>query len=147
MPEVHFMKVKDIMTRDIACMSADEPVEKAAELMQQYNVGSIPVCEGEKVIGIVTDRDIALRYVADRKNTMWQPISNIMTANPVVGAPDMDAQEAAKLMGEKQIRRLPVVEGGTLVGIIALGDISTQPELYHNAGHALKDISQQGSMT
>lgn len=141
------MKVRDIMTKEIACMSADEPVEKAAELMKQYNVGSIPVCEGDNVIGIVTDRDIALRYVADRRNTMWQPISNVMTMDPVVGSPDMDAQDAAKLMGEKQIRRLPIVDRGTLVGIVALGDISTQPELYHNAGHALKDISQTGSMT
>lgn len=141
------MKIRDIMTTDIACMSADDPVEKAAELMKQYNVGSIPICEGDKVIGIVTDRDIALRYVADRKNTMWQPISNVMTSSPVVGAPDMEAQDAAKLMGERQIRRLPIVERGALVGIVALGDISTQPELAHNAGHALKDISQPGSMT
>jgi CBS domain-containing protein len=141
------MKVRDIMTKEIACINADDPVEKAAELMKQYNVGSIPVCDGDRVIGIVTDRDIALRYVADRKNTMWQPISNVMTSNPVVGSPDMDAQDAARLMGQQQIRRLPIVDGGTLVGIIALGDISTQSELAHNAGHALKDISQPGSMT
>ncbi|MGE5495010.1 MAG: CBS domain-containing protein [Burkholderiales bacterium] len=141
------MKVRDIMTKEIACMSADEPVEKAAELMKQYNVGSIPICEGNKVIGIVTDRDIALRYVADRKNTMWQPISNVMTSNPIVGSPDMDAQDAARMMGQHQIRRLPIVERGTLVGIVALGDISTQPELQHNAGHALQDISKPGSMT
>jgi CBS domain-containing protein len=141
------MKVRDIMTKEIACMSADEPVEKAAELMKQYNVGSIPICEGNKVIGIVTDRDIALRYVADRKNTMWQPISNVMTSNPVVGSPEMDAQDAARMMGQHQIRRLPIVEQGTLVGIVALGDISTRPELQHNAGHALQDISKHGSMT
>jgi predicted transcriptional regulator len=69
-----------------------------------------------------------------------------MTSNPIVGTPDMEAQEAAKLMGERQIRRLPIVDRGTLVGIIALGDISTQPQLQHNAGHALQDISQTGSL-
>ncbi len=137
------MKVKDIMTRDIACISADSPVERAAQLMKQYNVGSIPVCDGEKVIGIVTDRDIALRHVAGAE-THGQQISGIMTRNPVVGTPDMEAGDAAQLMGQRQIRRLPIVERGTLVGIVALGDISAQPALQNNAENALHDISVPG---
>lgn len=141
------MKVKDIMTKEIACVSADEPIERAAQLMKQYNVGSIPVCEGEKVIGIVTDRDIALRLVAQGQGYGMNNVSNIMTPNPVVGSPDMEAGEAAQIMGQRQIRRLPIVERGTLVGIVALGDISTQPALQDNAESALHDISLPGSMT
>lgn len=141
------MKVRDIMTKEIACVSADEPIERAAQLMKKYNVGSIPVCEGEKLIGIITDRDIALRMVAEGKVPGRQSVSNIMTTNPVVGSPDMEAGEAARLMGQRQIRRLPIVERGTLVGIVALGDISTQPALQDNAESALHDISLPGNLT
>lgn len=141
------MKVRDIMTKEIACVNADEPIERAAQLMKKYNVGSIPVCEGEKLIGIITDRDIALRMVAEGKVPGRQSVSNIMTTNPVVGSPDMEAGEAARLMGQRQIRRLPIVERGTLVGIVALGDISTQPALQDNAESALHDISLPGNLT
>lgn len=141
------MKVKDIMTREIACVSADEPIERAAQLMKQYNVGSIPVCDDEKVVGIVTDRDIALRFVAERQTGAHKSVSSIMTANPVTGSPDMEAGDAADLMGQRQIRRLPIVERNTLVGIVALGDISTQPALKDNAESALHDISLPGNLT
>lgn len=135
------MKVKDIMTTNLICVGADEPVERAAQIMKEHNVGSVPVCEGERVIGIVTDRDITLRHVA-HSGAKNKSVSDVMTYNPVLGSPDMEAGDAAELMGEKQIRRLPIVEGSALVGIVALGDLSVQPKLKDNAGKALSGISE-----
>jgi CBS domain-containing protein len=135
------MKLRDIMSRQIASLNTNDSVEKAAQLMKQYNVGSIPICSQDSVVGIVTDRDIALRAVANGQDTDQQ-IKDIMTANPVVGTPDMDVDEAVRIMSEKQIRRLPVVENNSLVGIVALGDISAEPKLQDNAEIALKNISK-----
>lgn len=140
-----FMKLKEIMSRDIASLSSDDTIERAAQLMKQHNVGSIPICSQNKVVGIVTDRDITLRSVASGQNSMNHKVSEIMTSNPVVGNPDMDVHEATRIMSEKQIRRLPVVENNRLVGIVALGDISVEPTLQDNAEMALKNISQNSS--
>ena len=136
------MKVKEIMTKDIASLSSDDTIERAAQMMKQYDVGSIPVCRQENVIGIVTDRDITLRCVATGQDTKQQKVCDIMTENPVVGSPDMNVSDAVRIMSEKQIRRLPIVENNSLVGIVALGDISLEPALQDNAEEALKNISQ-----
>ncbi len=135
------MKVQEIMTNQIAFVTADDTIEKAAQLMKQHNVGSIPVCESDRIIGIITDRDIAVRDVAQGANVR-QTVSSIMTPNPVVGSPDMEVQEAARMMSENQIRRLPIVDRGRLVGIVSLGDISTEQSFKQSAGEALNDISQ-----
>lgn len=134
------MKLKDIMSKDIAYVNSDDSIEKAALLMKQHNVGSVPICSQNKVIGIITDRDIALRSVANGQQN--RSVGDIMTQNPVTGTPDMDVHEAAKIMGEKQIRRLPIVENNNLVGMVSLGDISVEPILQDNAEQALKNISQ-----
>ncbi len=136
------MQVKDIMSTEVATVGADETVEQAARLMEMFNVGSIPVCDYDHVIGIITDRDIALRSVAHGHNIRRQRVRDIMSTNPVVGTPDMDVHEAAGLMSRGQIRRLPIVQNGSLVGIVALGDISVEPALQSNAEEALKNISQ-----
>ncbi len=136
------MKVRDIMSKDIASVSSDDSIERAAQLMKQYDVGSIPVCSQDKVIGIVTDRDIALRTVASGQDTKQQKVSDIMTSDPAVGDPEMNVKDAAKIMSERQIRRLPIVENNSLVGIVALGDISLEPAHQDSAEEALKDISQ-----
>ncbi|MGB4440337.1 MAG: CBS domain-containing protein [Sedimentibacter sp.] len=136
------MKLKEIMSKEIASLNSDDSIKKAAQLMKQYNIGSLPVCKQESVVGIVTDRDIALRSVAVGQNSNQQTVSEIMTANPVVGTPDMDVHEAVQLMSEKQIRRLPVVDNNSLVGFVSLGDISVEPKLQDNAEQALKNISQ-----
>ncbi|HEX3039366.1 MAG TPA: CBS domain-containing protein [Caproiciproducens sp.] len=136
------MKVKEIMSKDVASLNTDDSVERAAQLMKQYDVGSIPVCRQEKIIGIVTDRDIALRSIADGKDTKQQKVQEIMSSNPVVGSPDMEVDDAARIMSQKQIRRLPIVDNNSLVGIVALGDISVEPTQQDNAEEALKSISQ-----
>ncbi|WP_069997653.1 CBS domain-containing protein [Cellulosilyticum sp. I15G10I2] len=138
------MKVKDIMSKEIASLCTDDSIEKAAQLMKQHDVGSIPVCSQEKVVGIVTDRDIALRSVAEGQNSQQQKVKEIMTSNPVVGSPEMNVNEAAKIMSQEQIRRLPIVENNNLVGMVALGDISLEPQLQDNAEEALHHISQHG---
>jgi len=139
------MKVKDIMSKEIASVCSEDSVEKAAQLMSQYDVGSIPVCSNEKVIGIVTDRDIALRSTASGQDTKQQKVRDIMSANPVVGSPEMDVHDAARIMSEEQIRRLPIVDHNNLVGIVSLGDISVEPDLQDNAENALNKISQPNS--
>lgn len=135
------MKIRDIMSRQIASLNTDDSVEKAAQLMKAYNVGSIPICAQNSVVGIVTDRDIALRAVANGEDGS-EPIRDVMTANPIVGTPDMDVDDAVRLMSEKQIRRLPIVENNNLVGMVSLGDISIEPKLQDNAEIALKNISK-----
>lgn len=136
------MKIKEIMSKDVACLNQEDSIEKAAQLMKQYNVGSIPVCSNNMITGIVTDRDIALRSVASGQDSEQRKVSDIMTSNPIVGSPEMDVHDAAKIMSEEQIRRLPIVENNILVGIVSLGDISLEPILSDNAQDALKSISQ-----
>ncbi len=139
------MKVKDIMSKDVASLNSDDSIEKAAQLMKQYDVGSIPVCNQQKIVGMVTDRDITLRSTAQGKNTKQQKVSDIMSSNPIIGTPEMDIHEAAKIMSKEQIRRLPIVDNNNLVGIVALGDISVEPNLQDNAEKALNNISQSNS--
>lgn len=136
------MKVKDVMTRDIACVNPNDNVERAAQLMNEYNVGSVPVCENGKVIGIVTDRDITLRSVAKGYESWSQTVREIMSSNPVCGYPEQDVHEAARIMSERQIRRLPIVENGRIVGMVSLGDLAVEPTLKDNAEEALKSISE-----
>ncbi|KOF56923.1 MULTISPECIES: CBS domain-containing protein [Clostridium] len=136
------MKIKDIMTKDIASLNSSDTVERAAQLMKEHDVGAIPVCEQEKVIGVITDRDIALRTVADGENATQQTVRNAMTSTPVFAEPDMDVREAARIMKERQIRRLPVIENGNLVGMVSLGDFAVEEKLDHCAGEALCGISE-----
>lgn len=135
------MIVRDIMSKNITSLNEHDTVEKAAELMKSCDIGSIPVCNDEKLIGIVTDRDIALRSVAEGQSP-HQRVRDVMSTDLVIGSPEMNVLDAAKIMGEKQIRRLPIVEDDSLVGIVALGDISLEPVLQNNAEETLKKISK-----
>ncbi|MFL0246527.1 CBS domain-containing protein [Candidatus Clostridium stratigraminis] len=139
------MKLKDIMTKDVATLNSEDTVERAAHLMKQYNIGSVPVCSGEEIIGIITDRDIAVRSVAEGENFKNQKVRDIMTSNPVIANQDMDIHDAARIMSERQIRRLPVVENKNIVGIISLGDLAVENNLKDNAGEALSNISEPSS--
>jgi CBS domain-containing protein len=136
------MKVKEIMSKNIAYLKPEDSIEKAAGMMKTHNVGSLPVCRQDEIIGIITDRDITLRVVAEGQNSKQQMVSEIMTPNPAVGIPDMDVNYAVNIMSTKQIRRLPIVENDTLVGMLSLGDISVEPDLQDNAEEALNNISQ-----
>ena len=136
------MQVREIMTKDVATLNAKDSVERAAQLMKQYNVGAIPVCSEEKVIGIITDRDIALRSVAQGENGRNQTVREVMSSNPVVINSQTDIHDAARIMSERQIRRLPVVENNSIVGIVSLGDIAVENNLQDDAETALSNISE-----
>ena len=119
------MKVKDIMTKDVACVNPESNVVEAAQLMQKHNVGSIPVCDQSGVVGIVTDRDIIVRNIAHGKNPSDTPVRDVMTGQVITASPDMEVDEVTRLMSEKQIRRIPVVENNMIIGMLALGDVAT----------------------
>lgn len=139
------MKVKDLMTSSVVSLNSNDSTKKAAELMKEHNIGSVPVCQDGKVIGIITDRDIALRTVGDGKDAKTVTVRDIMSSNPVLGTPDMSIDEASRIMSDRQIRRLPVVDNNNLVGILALGDIAVQPRLNENAERALSSISESNT--
>lgn len=136
------MKVKDIMTKNVAYINPMSNVIEAAQLMQKHNVGSIPVCDQSGVIGIVTDRDIVVRNVAHAKNPANTSVKDVMTASVSTVTPDMDINDASAIMSSNQIRRVPVVENNMLVGMLALGDIATRPQFDTEASEALTEISK-----
>lgn len=135
------MKISEIMSKDVISLSVDDTVEHAALLMKDHNIGSIPVNTNEKIVGIVTDRDIILRGVAEGKDLKMQKVREIMTSNPVVGNENLNVEDAARIMSERQIRRLPIVNNNSLVGIVSLGDIAVEPNLKEQASGALSEIS------
>jgi len=129
------------MTTNVATVSPNQTIQEAAQLMSQYNVGAVPVVENGRVRGIVTDRDITLRSTAQGLNAQT-PVSEVMSTNLVTGRPNMTVQEAASLMSQNQIRRLPIVENNELRGIVALGDIATNNAYDQQAEQALSNISE-----
>ena len=135
------MKVSEIMTKDVISLSVDDTTDHAAHLMKEHSIGSIPVKSQEKVVGIVTDRDIILRCVAEDKDIKTQKVREIMSSNPVVADENMSVDDATRIMSERQIRRLPVVANDHLVGMVSLGDFATESVLKEEAGDALSEIS------
>jgi CBS domain-containing protein len=136
------MKVRDIMTTQVEVAEDFTSCIQLANMMKRENVGAIPVCNERKLHGIVTDRDIIIRVVAEGKDCANLRASDIMSTNPISIGPDADIHEAAQLMSDNQIRRLPVVENEKLVGILALGDLAVENIHQDEAGEALSDISQ-----
>lgn len=135
------MKVTEIMTSDVDTCAPQATIQEVAVQMRDLDVGAIPIAEGEKLIGIVTDRDIVVRALAEQLS-LDRPISEILSSETVTGKTDMSVEDAANLMSEHQIRRLPIVENDKLVGIVSLGDIAVKDETYDNAEIALDDVSE-----
>jgi CBS domain-containing protein len=133
--------VRDMMSKTVESLGPADSVIQAARLMKDLDVGSIPVVEHGKVCGIITDRDIVLRVVASGGDVNSRSIREVMTDRIVVAAPDWDLARAAKTMAEEQIRRLPVVENGQLVGMLALGDVAVDGHKDRVSGEALSEIS------
>ena len=132
--------VRDVMTSDPEQVDRDASVQEAATTMRELNVGAVPVVAGGRVQGIVTDRDITVRVIAEGRRPADVRVHEVASADPVTVAPDTDTREAARLMAEHQVRRLPVVEGGSLVGMISLGDLAADADPAE-AGRALREIS------
>lgn len=135
------MKVKDIMTTNVACVNPSTTIVEAAQLMKEHNVGSIPVCDKNSVVGIITDRDIVVRNIAKGKNSQETSVKDTMTPGVTTVTPEMDVNEVAKMMAHSQIRRVPVVEDNKLVGIVALGDIAIEAKYNTEVADTLTEIS------
>jgi CBS domain-containing protein len=138
------MKVRDLMTAEPVSCRPEEPCAQAATLMRQEDCGSIPVVRDGKLVGIVTDRDIVIRAVAAGKDPRTTAVSEIMSADPITIGPDADAAEAARMMADRQVRRLPVVEDGRLVGMLVTAQLA-RSEPPREVGDTMKDISEPSS--
>jgi CBS domain-containing protein len=137
------MKISEVMTTDVETVSSNQTAREAASFMLRADAGSIPVCEGDKVIGMITDRDIAVRGVAEGRGPDT-PISELMSENIICAHEDDDVKLVAQRMSEEQVRRLPVVDAeDRLVGIVSLGDLTreTNGEAAHQA---LEGVSSPG---
>ena len=135
-------KVREHMTDRPRCVTPETPVVEAAELMAREDVGSLPILEGNKLVGVVTDRDIVVRAVAKQKNPEGMPVREIASNDPVTVRPEEDLSEAVKLMASYQVRRLPVVDDdNNLVGLIAQADVATGAK-EKAVGEMIEAISQ-----
>ncbi|MBK6724057.1 MAG: CBS domain-containing protein [Acidobacteria bacterium] len=135
------MRCRDIMTKSVRTATREMSLCEVAAMMRDGDMGAVPVIDGGKLIGIVTDRDIVVRAVAESK-TADTPIGEVMTAELFTVAPDDFVFEAIRLMGDKQVRRIPVVsEDGSLAGIIAMADIALEMEDEKEIAETLEEIS------
>jgi CBS domain-containing protein len=138
------MKVADCMTRDVQTVTADQPIREAAQFMLRADAGSMPVCDGDRIVGMVTDRDIAVRAVALGRGPDT-PVREAMTDHVDCCFDDDDVEEVAMKMSDAQVRRFPVLsrDDNRLVGIVSLGDLS-RSEQSQAAGIALDGITDPG---
>ena len=136
------MQVKELMCQSVAAVDPQDTAQNAAQLLAQHNVGSLPVCgEDGGLRGIVTDRDIVLRCVAAQEDPSKTKVSALMSRNCATVSPQDDARAAAQMMAQSQVRRLPVLENDKVVGILSLGDLSTNHTCDMETAQALCRIS------
>jgi CBS domain-containing protein len=137
--------VRHVMTEAPQTAGVDLNAFDAAGLMRQYDVGVIPVVDGEELVGLVTDRDLVLRVMAERQDPASVRIGDIVTRSPVTVSPDTNLSDARDLMAEHKIRRLPVVKADQLVGIVSMGDIAVHDASKRAVGDALSEVSESPS--
>ncbi len=134
------MNVRDVMTPNPRTVGPNDTLQKAAQIMRDEDTGVVPIVENGRLSGIVTDRDIVIRCIAD--GTFKGKASDAASDEVITITPDKTTAHAAELMAEHQIRRLPVVEGDKLVGIVSLGDLAVKDGKDKQTGDTLEDISQ-----
>jgi len=136
------MQIKDVMSGKVISIGPEETVSVAARSRSRHNIGSLPVCTADgRLRGMLTDRDIVLRSVASNEDAGQQTVREIMTRRLVTVGPEDGLAQAAGLMAKEQVRRLPVVSGGKLVGMLSAGDLLRTPGLTEEAVRALEGIS------
>ena len=136
------MKLQDIMTSPAISIGIEESASVAARQLTHYNIGALPVCDRKgNLWGMITDRDLVTRCLAANRDPENTTLRQIMTGQVIAANPDMEAEDAARLMGRRQIRRLPVTCQGKLCGIVSLGDLAQRAETASSAAVALTDIS------
>ena len=142
------MKVRDIMTPNPVSVTPETPIKDAARMMKQHNVGIIPVVEREgstQLVGVITDRDIAVRCVAEGHDSSKCPVREAMSSDVRTARADDDVDSIMRLMGREQVRRIPIVdERGGLVGIVAQADIVREADDEDMAEQTVEKISREG---
>jgi CBS domain-containing protein len=134
-------KIRDAMTEDPRSIGASASVVEAAQLMREEHIGSLPVTDDERLVGMVTDRDITTRVVAESADPKTTSVGDVYSRDLISVEPDNDLDEALRLMAHHQVRRLPVVENGRLVGIVAQADIALS-ENEKKTGELVEAISE-----
>lgn len=136
------MRVRDLMSKSVVTIAPEESAALAARLLSRHELGALPVCAADgTLVGIVTDRDIVTRCVAAGEEPGRVPVRDIMSPAPSVITPETPISAAARLMAQRQVRRLPVVEQGHVVGMLSLGDLARSRRTDTEAAEALSDIS------
>src|SRR6266542_949877 len=138
--------VKDAMTSSPATATPSQSLAEAARLMKEQDVGSVPVVDGSRLVGVLTDRDIVVRAVAEGGDPRTVQVGEIASHDVVTVRPDDDLDEALRLMAQHQIRRLAVVEDGQLVGVVAQADVALEAK-ETAVGHVVEEISRPAAPT
>jgi CBS domain-containing protein len=137
------MQIKDIMTPNPECIEPGATLQQAARRMRELDVGPLPVCDNDRLAGMITDRDITVRAVAEGKDPKTTAVREAMSEDIIFCFEDQDLEEAASLMEEKQIRRLAVLNRDKrLVGILSLGDLAVECGDRAKAGEILQEVSE-----
>ena len=136
------MKVSEIMTREPSTLAPSSTIGEAATIMRQDDCGSVPIVDSGRLVGIITDRDIVVRVLAGGKDPKTTRVSDAMTADPVTVSPETSVDEAQKVMADRQVRRLPVVEDGRLVGLVVIGQVARRDSA-KDVGQTLKEVSEK----
>jgi CBS domain-containing protein len=140
------MHLKEIMTPHVEVIAPEASIYEAAQKMSHLEIGPLPVCEGERLVGMLTDRDITVRAVAAGRDPVTTLVREVMTPDLIYGFEDQDLEDATRLMEQYQIRRLPVLNRAKqLVGIVALGDLAVHPGQQPLAGEVLAQVSEPGT--
>jgi CBS domain-containing protein len=134
-------QIRDLMTENPSSCERGTPVAEAAKVMARENVGSVPVVQGGKLVGVVTDRDLVVRLLAEGRDPQSTTVGEIASSEPVTLAPDDELDKALQLLARHQVRRLPVVEGERLVGIVAQADIARHADEVQT-GEVVEEISK-----
>jgi CBS domain-containing protein len=141
--EETMQNLSEIMTRDVRVIPPSSTVQEAAEQMRQEDVGAIPVCDGRKLIGVITDRDIAVRSSARGQDPKSTRVTDVMSDQVVWCFDDATVSDVARVMQDKQVRRIPVVDRDKqLVGIVALADLATSSVSEGTKSTGLKGVSE-----
>ncbi len=135
------MHIRDVMTPYPTTVTPDDSIQNAARIMRDQDTGVVPVGDNGRPVGMITDRDIVVRAVADGSQ-LSRPVREIVTSAVVTVTPETSTREAAQLMSEHQIRRLPVVENERLVGIVSLGDLAVKEGKDSRSGDTLQSVSE-----
>ncbi|HBY20870.1 MAG: hypothetical protein A2Y24_07240 [Clostridiales bacterium GWE2_32_10] len=137
------MRVEDYMSKNIILVNADDNLVKAARIMQEANIGCLPVERNDEIVGMITDRDIVVRAVASEKNISNVKCEDVMSHSAICIDKNEDIHGALEFMSEHKIRRLPVTDNGDLVGMISIGDIADSECSNEFIGNTLEKISEK----